>query len=66
MDKQSRQRFLGMPYDFRRPTWHRFKASAWNADSDRIIVPKFYGWGYDLNLHALLRRIGILGRPTTT
>jgi len=53
-------RFLGIPYDWRRPTWQRIKSRFWNADVDSIFVPKAYGWGYDINLHALLRKIGLL------
>lgn len=56
-------RYLGLPYDWRRPTWARFKARVWNPEDPRMLAPKAFGWGYDLNLHAVLRRLGaILGR----
>lgn len=49
--------FLGMPYEWRRPTMHRLKHRMWNKEDDRIVVPRWYGWGYDVNLHALGRRV---------
>ncbi|HEY7035216.1 MAG TPA: DUF5808 domain-containing protein [Thermomicrobiales bacterium] len=52
--------FLGFPYDWRRPTRARFKSRAWNADDDRILTPKSFGWGLTINLHALLRRLRLL------
>lgn len=52
-------RFLGVPYD-RWPTWARIKSRMWNAEDPRVLMPKAFGWGYDRNLHALVRRIGLL------
>ena len=46
-------KFLGVPYDWRRPTWQRFKARWWNPDDPRILTPKMLGWGWDLNLYWL-------------
>ncbi|MGE3270685.1 MAG: hypothetical protein AB7P40_18165 [Chloroflexota bacterium] len=51
---------LGMPYDFRPPTPSRVKHALWNPDSDRVLSPHVYGWGYSVNLHALGRRLGLL------
>jgi len=48
--------FLGVPYDWRRPTVERTKQRWWNPDEPRLIVPKVFGWGYDLNLARLLGR----------
>jgi hypothetical protein len=48
--------FLGVPYDWRRPTVERTKQRWWNPDEPRLIVPKMFGWGYDLNLARLLGR----------
>jgi hypothetical protein len=53
---------LRLPYDWRRPTWVRLKARAWNADDPRMLTPKTFGWGLSINLHALLRRLGLLHR----
>jgi Family of unknown function (DUF5808) len=49
--------WLGMPYDWRKPSWNRLKARAWNPESHRIFVPKSFGWGYGINFHALWRKI---------
>ena len=54
-------RFLGLPYDFRKPTWQKITTRVWNPSSDRIFAPHAFGWGYTLNLHALLRRLRKLG-----
>jgi len=50
-------RFLGVPYDWRRPTWARVRARWWNATDDRVFTPKTFGWGFAINLHAVLRRL---------
>jgi hypothetical protein len=50
-------RFLGVPYDWRKPTLERFKSRVWNDNDDRIVVPRWYGWGYDVNFHALSKRV---------
>jgi hypothetical protein len=48
-------RFLGLPYDLRRPTLARIRDELWNPRERRILVPKAFGWGYGLNLAALVR-----------
>ncbi|MBW3634728.1 MAG: hypothetical protein KY456_17045 [Chloroflexi bacterium] len=53
-------RFLGMPYDWRRTTWARIKERLWNPHDRRLVTPKGFGWGYDLNLYELLARVGIV------
>jgi hypothetical protein len=52
-----RGRFLGLPYDWRKPTLRRVRHELWNRRERRILVPKAFGWGYGLNLNALLRRL---------
>lgn len=52
---------LGIPYCFEPPTPARLKRSVWNAESDRVLVPHVYGWGYALNVRALARRAGLVG-----
>ena len=47
---------LGIPYDLRFSTIRKFKQRWWNSDDPRIIVPKAFGLGYDLNLYQLKRR----------
>jgi hypothetical protein len=49
-------KFLGIPYDWRRPTVHRFKSRVWNPDDPRLFTPRSFGWGYDVNFARLLRR----------
>jgi hypothetical protein len=54
--------FLGMPYDFRAPSWERVRERAWNPADQRLFTPKSFGWGYDINLHELLARLGVIRR----
>jgi hypothetical protein len=51
-----RGKFLGIPYDWRRPKASRFRRTLWNRDSRKVFVPKGYGWGYDVNFGALFPR----------
>ena len=46
--------FLGVPYDWRRPTVERLKSRWWNPAEPRLFTPKTFGWGYDINLARLL------------
>ncbi len=46
--------FLGVPYDWRRPTGARALSRMWNPDDPRLFTPKSFGWGYDLNFYRLL------------
>ncbi len=48
--------FLGMPYDWRKPTAERFKSRWWNPDDPRVLTPRWFGWGYDINLARVLGR----------
>ncbi|MGH7195256.1 MAG: DUF5808 domain-containing protein [Candidatus Saccharimonadales bacterium] len=45
-------KFLGIPYDWRRPTLARFKSRLWNRQA-AFITPRAVGWGYDLNFYAV-------------
>jgi hypothetical protein len=54
MARSRRGRFLGVPYDFRRPTRRRIRVRLWNPSNPRLFVPKVFGWGYDVNLAAPL------------
>jgi Family of unknown function (DUF5808) len=49
-------KFLRMPYDWRRPTWARFKSRFWNPAEPRFLVPKSFGWGWTFNLARLFGR----------
>jgi len=49
-------KFLGIPYDWRRPTLARAKSRWWNPRDRRLFTPKTFGWGFDINLARLFRR----------
>jgi len=46
--------FLGIPY-----RWNARKAFAnlWKKDDDGVFPPENFGWGWDLNFHALLKKL---------
>ncbi len=52
--------FLGLPYDWRRPTPARLKRGIWDPEDRRVLVPKAYGWGYGINLHEVARRLRLV------
>jgi hypothetical protein len=52
--------FLGLPYDWRRPTRSRFRQRLWNRRDRRVFTPKTFGWGWSINFYELGRRL--LGR----
>jgi hypothetical protein len=58
--RQPEGEFLGIPYSFRLPTPGRIKARLWNPADRRILTPHIFGWGWSLNFHALLKRIGLV------
>jgi len=43
-----------VPYDFRRPTLERIRATFWNKDTSRILVPQAFGVGWTINFYPLL------------
>ena len=49
MTHDTQGRFLGMPYDWRRPTARKVKHRLWNPGGP-LLSPKVFGWGYTLNL----------------
>jgi uncharacterized membrane protein len=48
--------FLGIPYDWRRPTVARTKSRLWNPSEPRLFVPRAFGMGWDINFARLLGR----------
>jgi uncharacterized protein DUF5808 len=52
----ARGRFLGMPYDWRRPSRDRLRKKAWDPENPKLFVPKVFGWGYGINWAALFSR----------
>jgi hypothetical protein len=57
MGQQRRGRFLGLPYDWRRPSRQRLRERALNPDEPRVFTPKSFGWGYGINFSALKRKL---------
>lgn len=60
MGRSRTGRFLGLPYDFRRPNAARLKARSWNPTDRRVLVPKAFGWGLEVNLYEVLRRLRVI------
>lgn len=50
-------RFMGLPWDWRRPTMERFRSRIWNPNDPRLFTPKTFGWGYALNFYWLVHPI---------
>ena len=42
--------FLGVPYNWNKPTVEREKKTWWDPENDKFVVPRAYGWGYAFNL----------------
>jgi hypothetical protein len=57
MTRDRTGKFLGVPYDWRRPTWARYKSRWWNTKDRRIVMPRAWGWGYDFNVAEVARRL---------
>ena len=57
--QQQPQTFFGMPMSWE---WdpRKMVRNYWNPDDERVFPPKVFGIGWDLNGHALLRRLGML------
>jgi len=49
-------RILGIPYDFRTPTFERFRSAWWNPEDARIFTPRDFGVGWSINIPTLMRR----------
>lgn len=47
--------FLGIPYDWRWPSWKIIKEKMWNKENRRIFTPKLLGWGWGINFYELFR-----------
>ncbi len=62
-DEHKTGRFLGIPYDWRRPTPERLKRGIWDPVDRRVFVPKVYGWGYGINLYEVARRLHLVRPP---
>jgi hypothetical protein len=53
-----------IPYDFRPPTFERFRERLWNPDDPRLLTEHAFGVGWAINFHALLERLQtLMGEP---
>jgi hypothetical protein len=52
--------FLGIPYDWRRPTWAIIKERMWNPLDRRVFTPHVFGWGWSVNFYEVLRRLRVI------
>ena len=59
-------KFLGVHYDWRRPTAERFKERLWNPEDRRVFTPRAYGWGYSINFYRLTHPRGPKNGADTT
>lgn len=50
--------FLGLPM---RWELQNVLKNLWNEDEPRIFPPRYFGIGWDLNLYALVKRLGFVG-----
>jgi Family of unknown function (DUF5808) len=50
-------RVAGVPYDFRFPTFARFRDAYWNPENPRIFTDRVVGIGWAINLAQLLPRL---------
>jgi hypothetical protein len=41
----------GVPYDFRRPTPEKFRATNWNKKTAQVLVPRAFGVGWTINFY---------------
>ena len=48
--------WMGMPYDWRRPTKARSKSRWWNPEDPRFFTPRALGWRYNFNLYWVFHR----------
>jgi hypothetical protein len=50
-------RIVGVPYDFRKPTWKRIKRNWWAPRDKQIFKPRVFGLGWDVNVGRLWRLV---------
>ena len=50
-------RVAGVPYDFRFPTFRRFRDAYWNPKDDRIFTDRVVGIGWSINFAQLIPRL---------
>jgi len=50
-----RGRILGVPYDFRRPTWRRVRSAWWSPRDRHVLRTRAFGLGWAVNVGRLVR-----------
>jgi hypothetical protein len=50
-------RVVGVPYDFRWPTWQRIRDAYWNPSDPRILTDRVVGVGWSVNFAQLIPRL---------
>ena len=60
LDRGPQGRFLGVPYDWRRPTLERMRGRLWDPTDDRVLQPTAFGWGWTFNVHRALVNLGVI------
>ena len=53
-------RVFGIPYDVRFPTGDRLREALWAPTDPRLLRPRAFGLGWDVNLGALCVRLGLI------
>lgn len=48
-------RILGVPYDFRPPTFDRIQRSWWNPENPSLFTERAFGVGWSINFYRLMR-----------
>lgn len=56
-------KLVGMPYDWRKPSLDKLRRSYWDTTTRRVVTPKAFGWGWDINMGALARRLRLVKNP---
>lgn len=59
----NQKKVIGMPYDFDTPTIARFESRVWNPNDRRILTPKTYGVGWDINVYWLFHPMKYRKKP---
>jgi len=54
-----------VPYDFRVPTFEKFKEAYWNPYESRTFSPEVFGVGWAINFYALLERLRLIGQAVS-
>lgn len=57
MAREPQGRFLGLPFDWKRPTRQEVGKGVWDPEDRRVFPPKNYGWGYGINFAEIKRRL---------